>query len=166
MKKKELSLDKDGKFDISFVLNAKELKVKISGDETLLELIRRLGYKGTKKGCDTGDCGSCTVIVNKKATLSCIIPAFLVDGCEVTTIEGIGSISNPHPIQEAFVEAGAVQCGYCVPGMIMSTKALLDENGSPSDEEIKHALDGNLCRCTGYVKQIEAVNIASKKIKK
>lgn len=166
MKTESLVINKKGKFDIVFTLNGRRTEVEVSACETLLETLRSLGYKGSKKGCDTGDCGSCAVIFNGKAKLSCLLPAFAAHGGEVITIEGIGSVSNPHPIQRAFVEAGAVQCGYCIPGMIVSTKTLLDKNPNPCEEEIKHALDGNLCRCTGYVKQVEAVKLADKKLAK
>lgn len=166
MKSENLTLNKNGKFEINFTLNGKEISVQVKPKETLLEALRALGYKGTKKGCDTGDCGSCAVIFNGKPKVSCLMPAFAAHKAEIITIEGIGSVSKPHPIQEAFVEAGAVQCGYCIPGMIISTKALLDKNPDPSEEEIKHSLDGNLCRCTGYVKQIEAVKLAAKKLAK
>ena len=129
---------------------------------SLLELLRGLGYKGAKKGCGAGDCGACTVLLDGKAVSSCIIMAGQCHGREITTIEGLGSPRDPHPIQRAFVEVGAVQCGYCTPAMVLATKALLDEKPSPSDEEIKEALDGVKCRCTGYVKQLDAVRLAVK----
>ncbi len=157
---------KNGKTEISFKLNGKDITTEIKSTQTLLELIRSLGYKGTKKGCDGGECGSCTVLVDENAVLSCILPAFYANGKNITTIEGIGDVTSPHPIQKAFVEAGAVQCGFCIPGMIMTTKFLLDRIPEPDEKTIKHYLDGNLCRCTGYVKQIEAVKLASKKLKK
>jgi len=153
-----------GFFKIRIEVNRREYNVEVS-NESLLEVLRNLGYKGAKKGCDTGDCGSCAVIVDGKPVLSCLVPAVCVHGGKIETIEGLGSVDNPHPIQKAYAESGAVQCGYCVPGMIMSTKALLDKNPFPNEEEIKKALDGNLCRCTGYVKQIEAVKLAAKKMK-
>jgi len=158
--------NEDGVINIVFKINGVEKKVSVKPNESLLSLIRRIGYKGTKKGCDSGECGSCTVMVNGKAVLSCLLPAFYVNRKEVLTIEGLGDISNPHPIQKAFVEAGAVQCGFCIPGMIITTKFLLDRIGDPDEKAIKHYLDGNLCRCTGYVKQIKAVKIAASKLKK
>ena len=146
-----LDADPNGMFEITLTVNG--------------EALRSYGWKGTKKGCDTGDCGSCTVIFNGKPVLGCMMPAVSAHGGNITTIEGLGTVRNPHPIQQAFVEAGAVQCGFCIPGMILSTKALLDKNPEPTEAEIRKALDGNLCRCTGYVTQINAVNIAARKMK-
>jgi carbon-monoxide dehydrogenase small subunit len=160
-----LTLNERGKFEIKVNINGKEISMEVSPSETLLDALRRYGYKGSKKGCDSGDCGSCAVIFKGQSMVSCLMPAFMAHNSDITTIEGIGSVAKPHPIQEAFVEAGAVQCGFCIPGMIISTKNLLDKNPEPTDNEIKHALDGNLCRCTGYVKQIEAVKLAAKKLK-
>ncbi|OGS07672.1 MAG: hypothetical protein A2270_08345 [Elusimicrobia bacterium RIFOXYA12_FULL_51_18] len=156
----------NGVFRISLTVNGVKKNFAVKNNEFLLNALRRYGYKGAKKGCDTGDCGSCTVIFNGKPALACLIPAFTAHGAEITTIEGVGTVRNPHPLQEAFVEAGAVQCGFCIPGMILSSKHLLDVNPSPSEDDIKKYLDGNLCRCTGYVKQIQAVKMAAKKIKK
>jgi len=154
------------KVEISFTINGEDKKVKVQESRTLLYLIREeLGLKGTKKGCETGDCGACTVIMDGKTVHSCMVLAVQADGCDITTIEGLGDIDNPHPIQRAFIEAGAIQCGYCTPGMIMSTKYLLDNNPDPSEEEIRRALSGNLCRCTGYSKIVEAVKIAARKMK-
>lgn len=154
------------KVEISFTINNEDKKVKVEESRTLLYLIREeLGLMGTKKGCETGDCGACTVIMNGKTVHSCMVLAVQADGCNITTIEGLGDIDNPHPIQRAFIEAGAIQCGYCTPGMIMSTKYLLDNNPDPSEEEIRRALSGNLCRCTGYSKIVEAVKIAARKMK-
>jgi len=155
-----------GVINIKFKINGVEKNASVKPNETLLDLIRSVGYKGTKKGCDSGECGSCTVMINGKAVLSCLIPAFYVNGKEILTIEGVGNVSDPHPIQKAFVEAGAVQCGFCIPGMIITTKFLLDRIKDPDEKTIKHYLDGNLCRCTGYVKQIKAVKLAASKIKK
>jgi len=165
MKSESLTLNKNGKFEISVNINSIDVNMEVSPNESLLDALRRYGYKGTKKGCDTGDCGSCAVIIDGRAKLSCMTPAYLAHKSRIITIEGLGNVHNPHPLQEAFVKAGAVQCGFCIPGMIISAKDLLDKNKNPSEEEIKHHLDGNLCRCTGYVKQIEAVKIASKKMR-
>ncbi len=129
---------------------------------TLLDFLREdLGLKGTKRGCDSGQCGACTIIMDGKTMNACLVLAIQADGKEILTIEGLSSGGRIHPLQEAFVEEGAVQCGFCVPGMILSAKALLDENNDPSEEEIREALSGNLCRCTGYVKIIKAVQKAS-----
>ena len=155
----------NGVFEIGLSVNGAERTFAVKNNEFLLNALRRYGYKGAKKGCDTGDCGSCTVIINGKPALACLIPAFTAHGAELTTIEGVGTVRNPHPLQEAFVAAGAVQCGFCIPGMIMSAKHLLDVNPAPSDRDIKKYLDGNLCRCTGYVKQIQAVKLAARKMR-
>ncbi|MCU0693675.1 MAG: (2Fe-2S)-binding protein, partial [Polyangiaceae bacterium] len=121
-----------------------------------------LGLKSVKQGCDQeGTCGACTVLIDGLPMLSCITPAPKAAGREVLTVEGLGDPTRPHPLQTAFVDAGAVQCGYCTPGMILSAKALLDRNPAPSDAQIADALSGNLCRCTGYVKIIDAVRNAS-----
>lgn len=135
--------------------------------ETLLHLIReKAGLTGTKCGCNMGECGACTVIMDGKAVNSCCILAEQAHGCTVETIEGIGSAEHPHPLQQAFVEAGAIQCGFCTPGMILSAKALLDRNPDPSEEDIRMAMSGNLCRCTGYTKIIEAVALAAQRMAK
>ena len=155
-----------GYFEVCLKINGLSKNLKVKNNEFLLDVLRRYGYKGVKKGCDTGDCGSCAVIFNGRPALACLIPAFSAHGSEITTIEGIGTLQAPHPVQEAFVQAGAVQCGYCIPGMIISAKHLLDVNPSPSEEEIRKYLDGNLCRCTGYVKQVQAVQMAANKIKR
>ncbi|MDD2806773.1 MAG: (2Fe-2S)-binding protein [Elusimicrobiales bacterium] len=164
MKKNRSRLEAAGGFfGITLSVNGVERAFRVRNSEFLLDALRRYGYKSVKKGCDTGDCGSCTVIVDGKPSLACLIPAFSVHGSAVTTVEGLGTMRAPHPLQTAFVEAGAVQCGFCVPGMILSAKALLDEVPDPSEAEIKKYLDGNLCRCTGYVKQVRAVKAAAKK---
>lgn len=157
--------DKDGNFRIDCKINGKNKTLYVKAEDTLLDILRKNGYKGTKKGCDSGECGSCAVLVDGKSVLSCLIPAVMVHNKSIVTIEGIGSISNPHPLQKSFVEEGAVQCGYCIGGMIISAKYLLDRHPEPSDDEIKHHLDGNLCRCTGYVSQINAVRKAAKVMK-
>jgi carbon-monoxide dehydrogenase small subunit len=150
---------------ITFTLNGQKQTVEIQPSETLAHMLReKLGLTGTKIGCEEGECGACTVIVNGKTVTSCIYPAMKVDGAQVETIEGLSSTGKLHPIQEAFIEHFAAQCGYCTPGFIMSTKALLDKNPHPSDEEIREAIAGNLCRCTGYYQIIDAIKAAVGKI--
>jgi len=130
---------------------------------TLLKVLREnLGLTGTKKGCDTGDCGACTVLLNGRPVNSCLVLAVEANGAKITTIEGLAKGDELHPIQEAFIQHGAIQCGYCTPGMVLSAKALLDENPHPSELEVKKAIAGNLCRCTGYVKIIRAIMSVSK----
>ena len=144
--------------NIRFKLNGKWVDVEVSPLKTLLEVLREdLNLTGTKEGCGKGECGACTVILDGKAVNSCLIPISQVDGKEVITIEGITKNNELHPIQKAFIEEGAIQCGFCTPGFVMSVKALLDKKKKPSDEEIKEAIEGNLCRCTGYVKILKAI---------
>lgn len=134
--------------------------------KTLLFILREyLGLMGTKKGCGTNDCGACKVIVDGKAVNSCVLVAKNLIGKDILTIEGLSDGIHPHPIQQAFVDAGAVQCGFCTPGMVLCAKALLDVNPDPSEEEIRLALEHNLCRCTGYVKIVEAVQLAAKRLR-
>ncbi|MFZ7126666.1 MAG: (2Fe-2S)-binding protein [Desulfobacterales bacterium] len=136
---------------IRFTLNGREQQVEITGDMTALRLLRdRLKLKGTKEGCGIGECGACTIVVDGLAVNACLMHAAQLDGRRVETIEGLGREGELHPIQEAFVKHHAVQCGFCTPGMIMSTKALLDENPNPDETAVRTALSGNLCRCTGY----------------
>lgn len=143
--------------EIQVTINGEEKRISIMPNELLLDVLRREGYYGVKKGCSKGSCGTCTVILNGKTVKSCIMLAAQVHNRSIITIEGIGTRENPHPLQTAFVDEGVIQCGFCIPGMILSAKALLDENPSPTSEEVKEALDGNLCRCTGYTGQIKAV---------
>jgi carbon-monoxide dehydrogenase small subunit len=143
---------------LTMIVNGRRVTVQIESDELLVDVLRdRLDLIGTKIGCNEGECGACTVIMDGQAVLSCLIPAMRAQGRQVTTIEGLSDGDTLHPLQQAFVDHGAVQCGYCTPGFIMSAKALLDENQHPSRDEIKEAIAGNLCRCTGYVKIIEAI---------
>jgi aerobic carbon-monoxide dehydrogenase small subunit len=143
---------------VTFTLNGQEKDVLVKPLTTLQTVLReQLGQTATKIGCKQGGCGSCTVIVNGKAMLSCLLPAEDVAGQEVVTVEGLASVDSLHPIQQAFFDHYAIQCGYCSPGMIMAVKALLDENPTPTRDEIIEAISGNLCRCTGYVPIIKAV---------
>ena len=143
---------------ISFTVNGEPYELMIDSRRTLLEVLREsLGLTGTKHGCDTGECGACTVIVDGMAILSCVTMAVTCQGKNIITIEGLSKGGQLHPLQTAFMEKGAVQCGFCTPGVILSAKALLDVNPRPSEKEIKEAIAGNLCRCTGYVKILEAV---------
>ncbi|HNQ71362.1 MAG: (2Fe-2S)-binding protein [Mesotoga sp.] len=152
---------------ISFTLNNERLSVDVAEDMRLLDFLRdELGLTGTKEGCGEGECGACTVIIDGKAVNSCLVLLPEIDGSEVTTIEGLSKDGELDTIQKAFVDEGAVQCGFCTPGMIMSAKALLDRNDSPSDEEIMEAIEGNLCRCTGYYKIIQAIKIAAENLRK
>ncbi len=146
---------------VTFMLNGRAVSYDARPDEMLLEVLRREGWLGARRGCEDNNCGACTVIVDGKTVLACATFAAQVEGRSVTTIEGLGDPANPHPIQRAFVDAGAVQCGFCMPGMILSTKVLLDETPTPNLEAIQDALDGNLCRCTGYVKVYDAVQRAA-----
>lgn len=152
---------------LKMTLNGEMVERLVSPDDTLLDVLRKdLGLTGTKKGCGKGECGACTVIMNGKSVNSCIVPAMQAMDATVETIEGIGTADNLHPLQETFIDYGAIQCGFCTPGMIMSAKALLDQNIDPTREEIKEAIAGNICRCTGYIKIEEAVKAAAEIIKK
>jgi len=128
----------------------------------LLDVLRREGYVGAKRGCETGACGACTVLVNGKPIDSCLMFAAQADGKDILTIEGLAEGDQLHPLQEAFLDHGAVQCGYCTPGMILSTKALLDHNPDPTETQVREMLSGNLCRCTGYTKPVAAVMAAAR----
>ncbi len=148
-----------------FKINGKELEISFEAHKVLLDVLRENGFTEVKEGCREGECGACVVLLDGKPVNSCQVLAATAIGREITTVKGIGTLHNPHPIEEAFVEAGAVQCGFCTPGMVIATYALLKENKDPDDEDIKRALDGNLCRCTGYVKIKKAVQLAAKKVK-
>jgi len=147
---------------IEWLLNGRPITLDVDPGRMLLDVLRNeLGLKGTKEGCGRGECGACTVILNGQTVLSCLTPVSKVQGRSVTTIEGLATDEGLHPLQQAFIEAGAVQCGFCTPGMILSGKALLDEHRSLSEQEIREAISGNLCRCTGYDKIVEAIKRAS-----
>ena len=150
---------------ITLNVNGKEFPLEVKANEILLNVLRdRLGLMGAKYGCGIGECGACTVLLDGKAILSCQTLAFTADGKKIATIEGLEQNGSLHPLQQAFIDEGAVQCGYCTPGMILSAKALLDINADPSNQEIKQAIRGNLCRCTGYTNIVRAIKTASKKI--
>ncbi|MCL5959151.1 MAG: (2Fe-2S)-binding protein [Chloroflexi bacterium] len=144
---------------IALLVNSEEYVVDVEPYWTLLDVLRReIGLTGTKKGCDSGDCGACTVLIDGKAVDSCLVLAVAAQGKSILTIEGLAKDEKLHPLQEAFIEYGAIQCGYCTSGMILSAKALLDENPHPTEEEIRKGIAGNLCRCTGYAKIVEAIS--------
>lgn len=156
-------------------MKTSKIKIKVNGEwneltvpnqKTLLEVIREdLHLTGTKKMCDTGECGSCTVLMDGMAVNSCIVLAMDANGKEITTIENLGQIGKLHPIQEEFVAKGAIQCGFCTPGMILSAKALLDRNPNPTELEVKTAISGNFCRCTGYVRIVNAILSAAERLR-
>jgi aerobic carbon-monoxide dehydrogenase small subunit len=151
---------------IRVVINGAPGDIAAAPNETLSDILRyRLGLPGTKKGCETGDCGACTVIMDGKAVNSCLVLAVEADGARITTIEGIGPPGQLHPLQQSFIDHGAVQCGFCVPGMIMAAKALLDEEASPTEADIKLAISGNLCRCADYTAITGAIRAAAKPVR-
>ena len=150
--------------EITLTVNGKTYELSVRPWATLLEVLREdLGFTGTKEGCGVGECGACTVIMNGKTVNSCLVLAPEADGKEITTIEGLADGEKLDPVQEAFFEMGGLQCGFCTPGMIVSTKALLAEKPDPTDWEIRKGLEGNFCRCTGYTKIFESVRAASRK---
>jgi carbon-monoxide dehydrogenase small subunit len=149
-------------YDIRVTVNDREVRGRIPAETTLLDFLRDKDFTEVKRGCDKGDCGACTVIMDGKAILSCITLALQADGRKVYTVKSLGSWDTLHPLQQAFVDYEALQCGFCTPGMLMSAKALLDQNPHPSREEIREAISGNLCRCTGYTKIIDAIEAVAK----
>ncbi len=156
------------KRQIQLKINGMDYDLLVSPNETLAQLLRgpQLNLTGTKQGCEIGDCGACTVLLNGKPVNSCLVLAIQADGGTVITVEGLARDGKLHPIQEAFVDNGAIQCGFCSPGMMLSAKALLDRNPSPTRQEIREAISGNLCRCTGYYKIVNAIEIAAEGLKK
>jgi carbon-monoxide dehydrogenase small subunit len=149
--------------NIRFIINGTKREIWVESRHTLLQVIREdLGLTGTKKGCERGECGACSVIMNDKVVNSCLVLAVEADGKDILTIEGLRENEILHPLQKSFIEHGAIQCGYCTPGMIISAKALLDENPQPTEDQIKKGIEGNLCRCTGYAKIIKAIMAASR----
>jgi len=151
---------------IQLTLNGKITTLEVPSHRLLLDLLRdEIGLTGTKEGCGTGDCGACTVFLNGKPVNSCLVLSGELDGTDIVTIEGLKIGPELHPVQKAFIQDGGAQCGYCTPGMLMMSKALLDENPNPTEEEIRFALSGNLCRCTGYAKIIQAVQDAAAEVR-
>ncbi len=154
------------KESLRFVVNGDPVEVAVEPGTTLLECLRQeLGLTGSKQGCDKGDCGACTVLLDGRAVLSCLTLAHAVAGRQVTTVEGLAAAGRLHPLQEAFDTQGAAQCGFCTPGMLMSASALLEENARPTRQDVREALAGNLCRCTGYTKILDAVVKAAGEIR-
>jgi len=149
---------------IKVLINNEKKEFEIKANDLLLDVLRRNGYYGVKEGCREGECGACTVLIDGIPVTSCMYPAVRADGKSITTIEGISENEKLNILQETFLDEGAVQCGFCTPGMILSSMALLEKNPSPTEEDIKLFLDGNLCRCTGYVKIIEAIKKSAKKL--
>ena len=150
-------------YPVEIRLNGELMRTESAPYETLLDVLRKkLGAKEVKSGCAKGDCGACAVLLDGKAVNACLVLAVQASGCEVVTVRGIGTEDHPHPLQENFVRHGAIQCGYCTPGMIVSAKALLDRNPDPTREEIREGISGNLCRCTGFKKIVEAIESTAK----
>ena len=146
---------------IKLKVNGKQLELLAAPNSTLLEILINNGHVEVKCGCEKGDCGACAVILDGEAVDSCLTLAWIADGSEVQTVKGIGTEATPHPLQTAFIEEGSVQCGYCIPGIIVAAKVLLDENPDPTDSDIRVALSGNLCRCTGYTRIFSAIHKAA-----
>ena len=152
--------------EIHFKINGEKVRLSVKPNRTLLEMIREdLKLTGTKEGCGVGDCGACTVLLDGLPVNSCLVLAVEADGREILTVEGLARGDRLHPIQEAFIENFGLQCGFCTPGMIISAKALLDRNPDPSEHEIREAISGNLCRCTGYVKIVESIKKAAQRLR-
>jgi aerobic carbon-monoxide dehydrogenase small subunit len=150
-------------YPVEIRLNGELVRTEASAHETLLDVLRKkMGAKEVKSGCAKGDCGACAVLLDGRAVNACLILAVQANGCEVVTVRGIGTEDSPHPLQENFVKHGAIQCGYCTPGMIVSGKALLDGNPNPTRGEIREGISGNLCRCTGFKKIVEAIEATAK----
>jgi carbon-monoxide dehydrogenase small subunit len=159
-------MEKVKTYTLELMINGEWKMADVTPQETLLHALRnRFGHMEVKEGCGKGDCGACTVLLDGKAVNACLTLALQANRQRVVTVKGIGTPERPHPLQVSFVEQGAIQCGYCTPGMIVSAKALLDENPQPTRGEIRRAISGNLCRCTGYKKIIDAVEKAAKKLR-
>ena len=151
------------KHSVEFRVNGRNVEMSVDGNQTLLELLREgLDLTGTKRGCDSGDCGACTVLMDGRPVNACLVLAAEVEEREIATIEGLGQDDRLHPLQQAFVDHNTVQCGFCTSGMILTASALLKENPDPGDEEIRSYLQGNLCRCSGYVNIVKAIKAAAR----
>ncbi len=146
---------------ITLTVNGRRQATSLMPNTTLLDALRSLGHFDVKNGCEKGDCGACAVLLDGKTVNSCLVLAWQAEGHVITTVAGLGTSENPHPVQRAFVKSGGIQCGYCTPGMIISAVSLLRENPDPSKDDIRHALGGNLCRCTGYTRIFTAVQTAA-----
>ncbi len=154
-------------FEVTLKVNGEEYEVSVPAKETLLNVLRdRMGFLDVKCSCNEGECGACTVLLNGKAVCSCLMLAVQAEGKAITTIKGIAKFGELHPLQQSFIEHGAVQCGYCTPGIILTAKALLDENPKPTEEEVREAISGNLCRCTGYQQIVEAIMATAAEVQK
>ena len=149
---------------VTLNVNGREHHVALAPNVTLLQALRDLGYTDVKNGCEKGDCGACAILLDGKAVNSCLILAWQAEGAQIVTDAGMGTMDNPHPLQEAFADAGAAQCGYCTPGMIVSAAALLKRNPNPTEDEIREAISGNLCRCTGYGQIVKAIQMAAERM--
>jgi len=150
---------------ITLRINGRQRETDVAPNAVLLHTLRDLGHTDVKNGCEIGECGACAVLLNGKPVNSCMVLTAQADGADIVTNAGLGTMDKPHVIQEAFADAGAIQCGFCTPGMVISTKALLDKNPDPTEAEIRDALSGNLCRCTGYGQIINAVRIAAERLR-
>jgi carbon-monoxide dehydrogenase small subunit len=151
---------------VHFTVNGKEVGGEFPVHTTLLQALREMGYIEVKNGCEKGDCGACTILLDGRAVNGCLVLAAQADGREVTTVQALGTVDNLHPLQKNFIEHGAIQCGFCTPGMLLTAKALLEENPSPSREEIAQGISGNLCRCTGYVSIVNAIEATADELGK
>jgi carbon-monoxide dehydrogenase small subunit len=149
---------------VTLTVNGRTHQVALRPNVTLLRALRDLGYTDVKNGCEKGDCGACAVLLDGRAVNSCLVLAWQADGAEIITGAGLGTADDPHPLQMAFADAGAAQCGYCTPGMVVAAKALLDRSPKPGEREIREAIAGNLCRCTGYTQIVEAIQLAGQRI--
>jgi len=149
---------------VTLTVNGRQHHVALAPNVTLLQALRDLGYTDVKNGCEKGDCGACAVLMDGRAVNSCLVLAWQAEGAEIVTDAGLGTMDDPHPLQEAFADAGAAQCGYCTPGMIISAAALLERNPHPTEDEVREAISGNLCRCTGYAQIVKAVQVAAERI--